>query len=69
MTELQKQIRQLLAARGPVYPWELYQALWPGRKTARASPSRGGPDSESVAIHRMMGRKGSVSYSGRTPAT
>jgi hypothetical protein len=57
MTALQARICEILS-KGPMYPWALYQAIWPDRKTAHGSPSRGGPDSMSVAIHRMMGRKG-----------
>lgn len=57
MTELQNRLRQILAASGPLYPWEIYARLWPGRKPRHPGPSRGGPDSQSVAVHRMLGRK------------
>lgn len=56
MTEMQNRLRQILMV-GPLYPDEIYMRLWPGRKPRCAGPRRGGPDSMSVAVHRMMGRK------------
>lgn len=59
MTELQNRLRQILAASGPLYPWEVYARLWPGRElSGPEGPSRGGPDTRSVVVHRMMGRSG-----------
>lgn len=58
MTNLQTRIHTVLS-NGPLYPWELYDILWPNRREDRLDgPSRGGPDCKSVMIHRMMGRKG-----------
>ena len=56
MTPLQARLREILST-GPMYPWDIYRKLWPGREPRCSGPSRGGPDSMSVAIHRMMGRK------------
>jgi hypothetical protein len=53
---LQMKLRAILAGKS-LYPWEIYRALWPGREPRCSGPSRGGPDSMSVAIHRMLGRK------------
>ena len=55
MTKLQARLREILR-NGPLFPDEIYAKLWPGRKPAHPGPSRGGPDSQSVAVHRMLGR-------------